>query len=590
MSSFGAGLSQGSHCPTKCGNEATNMKTKTGEIDFKNAGYISCFYTNANSLRNKKSELEPRINKLKPHLVAITEVWQKEYFGLPDYHPAFRKDRPDGQSGGGVMLLVHGSINVLDCPEMNSHEFEESVWCILCPSKNERVLVGVCYRSPNSSAENNRGLHQLLEKAMAMQADSVLVMGDFNYRQIDWRAGTVDGPDDSDPVNFYHATNDLFLYQHVSAPTRFREGCSPSTIDLIFTKEEHEVDDLTIEDPLGKSDHAVLVWKHALKTKRNDGQPCQQSYNFKRGRYSDMIEDLGQEDWNVMHAMSIEEAWIHFKGILAKCIENHVPKTKSRRTTATVPWWSKELKKQVKLKHSCWKTYVASRLPEDFAKYRRQRNKTTQQIRRARRDYEEKLIGTIKTDSKKFHKYIRTQQKVKVKVTNLETDTGGLTSCDSEAAEVLQKCFQSVFLRETDGELPDFAQQVDDGVTLSEVEFTVQDVLDEMQTLRPDKAAGPDGIPPTVLKICARQLASPLHILFIKSLNEQKLPNDWKVARVTAIFKKGARKKPGNYRPISLTSQVCKLLERLVRKQLVKYRVGQKEVHRDYRLVRLNGT
>ena len=66
-------------------------------------------------------------------------------------------------------------------------------------------------------------------------------------------------------------------------------------------------------------------------------------------------------------------------------------------------------------------------------------------------------------------------------------------------------------------------------------------------------------------------LCLPLSLLFIQSLKTGILPTDWKVANITAIHKKGSKTDPGNYRPVSLTSIVCKLMETLIRDSLVNY-------------------
>ncbi len=73
-----------------------------------------------------------------------------------------------------------------------------------------------------------------------------------------------------------------------------------------------------------------------------------------------------------------------------------------------------------------------------------------------------------------------------------------------------------------------------------------------------------DDISPMVLKHCA-SAALNVHILFRKTLGEGCLPWAWKKATVCPIFKKGSRKKPNNYRPVSLTSTACKIMETLVR-------------------------
>ena len=66
-------------------------------------------------------------------------------------------------------------------------------------------------------------------------------------------------------------------------------------------------------------------------------------------------------------------------------------------------------------------------------------------------------------------------------------------------------------------------------------------------------------------------IAHPLFLIFKKSLEIGKLPTDWKLAEVTAIFKKGVKTDRGNYRPVSLTSVCCKLLESLIRDHVMSY-------------------
>ena len=83
------------------------------------------------------------------------------------------------------------------------------------------------------------------------------------------------------------------------------------------------------------------------------------------------------------------------------------------------------------------------------------------------------------------------------------------------------------------------------------------------------KAPGPDGIPSVVLRMCAAQLASPLLSLFRKTIEEGEIPQDWKNAKVVPIHKKGSKTKPGNYRPVSLTCHVCKVMEKIIKRKLI---------------------
>ena len=71
-----------------------------------------------------------------------------------------------------------------------------------------------------------------------------------------------------------------------------------------------------------------------------------------------------------------------------------------------------------------------------------------------------------------------------------------------------------------------------------------------------------------ILKECAEVLYEPLTNLFNKSLSTCEYPTCWKEANVTPIYKKNDKDKPNNYRPISLTSTLSKVMEKLVFKQI----------------------
>ena len=85
-----------------------------------------------------------------------------------------------------------------------------------------------------------------------------------------------------------------------------------------------------------------------------------------------------------------------------------------------------------------------------------------------------------------------------------------------------------------------------------------------MKDLNPNKAPGPDGISPRLLKDLSVELAPAFTVLYRSSLTTGIVPSDWRSANVSPVFKKGERYLPENYRPISLTSIPCKLLEHIL--------------------------
>ncbi|KFR17924.1 hypothetical protein N306_15518, partial [Opisthocomus hoazin] len=102
-------------------------------------------------------------------------------------------------------------------------------------------------------------------------------------------------------------------------------------------------------------------------------------------------------------------------------------------------------------------------------------------------------------------------------------------------------------------------------------------VRDRLRDLNAHKSMGPDGMHPQVLKELADVIAEPLSIIFERSWRTGEVPEDWRKASVTPIFKKGKKEDPGNYRPVSLTSIPGKVMEQLILEAIIK-QVEEKKV------------
>ncbi|KAK4815154.1 hypothetical protein QYF61_017595 [Mycteria americana] len=143
---------------------------------------------------------------------------------------------------------------------------------------------------------------------------------------------------------------------------------------------------------------------------------------------------------------------------------------------------------------------------------------------------------------------------------------GNIVTKAEEKAEVLNGAFASVFNSKTSCSLgtqpPELAdrdaEQNEAPIIQGEM---VSDLLHHLDT---HKSMGPDGIHPRVLRELAEVLTKPLSILYQQSWLTGEVPADWRLANVTPIFKKGQKEDPGNYRPVSLTSVLGKVMEQII--------------------------
>ena len=103
------------------------------------------------------------------------------------------------------------------------------------------------------------------------------------------------------------------------------------------------------------------------------------------------------------------------------------------------------------------------------------------------------------------------------------------------------------------------------------IQITCNGITKLLQNINPHKATGPDQIHGQLLKELRDITAPILTKIFTTSLTTGTVPLDWKHANVHPIYKKGDRHNPTNYRPVSLTSISCKLMEHIITSATMKH-------------------
>ena len=131
-----------------------------------------------------------------------------------------------------------------------------------------------------------------------------------------------------------------------------------------------------------------------------------------------------------------------------------------------------------------------------------------------------------------------------------------------DKAQTLNKHFANISRIENEPMLPDDDPNLE--FSFNSINITQEEVKDQIHLLNVSKPGGPDEVMPRLIKIACNPLIEPLTQLFNRSIALGKVPTQWKLANISAIFKgKGDDQDPMNYRPISVTSCLGKILEKL---------------------------
>jgi hypothetical protein len=229
----------------------------------------------------------------------------------------------------------------------------------------------------------------------------------------------------------------------------------------------------------------------------------------------------------------------------------------------------------IKAKVKAWNNYIKSgRNKHLYEVYKSKLKLSVIENNRAKKCFEERLADNIKEDAKSFFAYVKSKKRSKVAVGPLKDDRGNVVSDDKETAKIMNSYFASVFTVEDIQNIPepvDFFESYSDIQKLKYFQITEDEVKSKLNNLKVNKSPGPDDIHAKLLYELQNELAGPLTEMFNLSLKSGRIPQDWRDARVTPLYKKGSKSNPENYHPVSLTSIAGKILESIIKDHITKH-------------------
>ena len=498
-------------------------------------------------------------------LIALSETFLAPHkdsldYNIPGFHPIMRRDRTTGY-GGGVALYASRVLVVKRRVDLESPDFE--IMWVEVRIHNNVFLLAVVYRPPSCGMSFWDDFQVNVDQACNSGIGKIIIMGDLNA---DPRT-----PHGRRLLNFGLDNN---LTIHVTEPTRITEHSS-TCLDQILSNIPQFVSRVSVQSPVAQNDHCTVTASLLFRVKTD--KPYERFiWQYSKANFDFFREKLNEVDWDAcFDEPNVDLAcltWTHkFLDVARYCI----PSKNFCIRQNDSPWYTSKLRAQKRKVHRIHeKAKASNENPQIWGYSRELRNKYISDLREAEENYHAKQCDAVNNGhfkSKKWWKMVKffMSGNSNASVPSLQTDDDVISDSKSKA-----EAFNNFFLKHchvddssfTLPSEPSSPQNLFDSITLDE-----GSILDILKSLNIDKACGPDGISPILLREAASSIAPSLTKLLNLSLQECKFPSEWKKAHVTPILKGGAPELCGNYRPISLLSCVGKVLERAVFKHIFNF-------------------
>ena len=524
---------------------------------------------------NKLLDFQAYVFENKPSLIVLNETWltkdhlDNEIFPNDSYR-CYRLDRtlkshpmdPANKDkyktrGGGVMIAIRSDLSV-EAKRIAIKSKAEILSVELKFSNNDIVCITTCYRVGTLGAANHKEVDSHLRAiASNKKYNKHIILGDFNLPRTSWPEA-----ESSDNIEnlFIDTFNDLGMYQLVSYPTHDKG----KILDLILTDKPGLVKDINIfnQHTVCQSDHFGITFKLRVKTKKVVSK--RKIFNYKKANWDGLNRDLNSVRWD--QCLKYNEAnlgWEKFKDILSHLTHKHIP-TITIKDNQQPPWFDSDTFKLCRKKERLRKKYKETKSPVDysnFSKCRKEFKNLVKEKMSANFDDEEDTALI----SKKFWKHLKSISGSS-RIPETVSYNSRFRNNPDDQAELFNEFFADQFSDASNYDIDiNFNNDRD-----NDIDFNFRRVRALLSKVNVNKAVGPDGIHGKVLKNCATSLAYPLSLIFKTSYNTGQIPSDWKLASIVPVYKKGSKVSVENYRPISLTSLVMKIFEKIIRDELMK--------------------
>ena len=482
---------------------------------------------------------------------------------IPKDYVVYRKDRHDcndNRNGGGVLIAIKSELSssnmILDT--------DIELIFINIETTHGTIYIGVLYRSPSSTEDTLQKLETSLNKiSTAAHGRPIHLLGDMNLPDINWNNLSIEG--NQYPYRINEISLDIFntlgLEQLVKEPTRHHTNGTNNILDLVLSTHPSYIEDIEVKD--GISDHHAVHFTLTHKATRRL-QPKKLVKMWSKAT-EDTIHslkaDVLQECSDLLDRLpnlNTETAWREFEDILLRNENKHIP-SKLVNPNTNKPWITRYTRRSIRKRK---RAYRAAKIYGTWQNYRDKRIAAHKIMEKSHQIYVDKVVLSDSDKShKKFWNYIKSLRNEDRNVTTLKSNGVKVTNPENIAAE-FNNAFSQVFTREDNAPLPELCDpypHIEEDTLYAHPDHVYKLLL----TINTRKSPGPENISPILLKTLKSEITYTMAALFTMILQTGDIPASFKKAHIIPIHKKGDKTNPLNYRPVSLTSILSKLFEKV---------------------------
>ena len=538
---------------------------------------FNILHLNINSVRSKSVEVSNILSLSNFDIV----IFEESKLGPDDVAnwlspPQFNLIRRDRcRRGGGILVFINKRHKLL--ASTIHADYESIVLKLKVDNQTASFIVSYCPRF------GHPGYIDHLEDLL-LAVDSVgptFIIGDLNHNLLTRRGKPL-----NDLLSIHNFKN---LNNSVTRP------CSASLIDVIFSNSQTLVcDSSTLECPF--SDHSFLLCSLGqLKVSRTKSlDNCVRARCLNERTLDAIKSELAGYSFGPFNSLNdINLIWCSFANQLLALIDAHAPMKQLRRRKIEQPWVDNELLKLMLKRdqlHSRIRSTPAHERGNDprWIAFRELRNRCKSLYRSKMKEFfQDKTSGHFK-NSKKFWKLYRSVISTKSSsnsssISAVKDPSSGVTCTEpQQVCDAFNRHFSNYVLPSDvthdcayDRINTNFHRLKREGRLRIQREFTFGDftcseIASELANIDPSSSAGVSAIPTKVLRHCSAELAPPIHEIFQQIRRLAQIPDEWKSAIVTPLFKKkGDQSDCNNYRSISVLPATAKVFEKLICNRLL---------------------